>query len=73
MRHRVDFAADPRFNIELLFQLACQAGDQRFARVALAAGKLPEAFEVHAFLPARHEKTAVALDDGGGDDDGGHA
>ena len=54
---------------ELLHQLAREAGVVRLAGLALAAGKLPQAGEVRALEPARHEEAAVALDDGGEDDD----
>ena len=50
---------------------ARQAG-VRFARVALAAGELPEPLEVHALLALSDQKAAVAFDDGGADDDAVH-
>ena len=61
--------ADDRVDAELFAQLARQAAVERLARLALAAGKFPVAFEVDARLPPRDEEAAVALDDGGGDDD----
>ena len=58
-----------RVDVELLAQLAREARRERFAGVALAAGKLPVALEVRALPPSRDEEPAVALDDRGGDDD----
>ena len=54
---------------QLLAQLARHARGERFARLALAAGKLPVAREVHARLAPVTRNAAVALDDRGGDDD----
>lgn len=56
------------FDVEFLEHFASQGLVTRFARVALPAGEFPVAFEVRAGLPAGHQKTAVALDDGGDDD-----
>ena len=47
---REQFLADARLDGELFAQLARQARRVVFARLALAAGKLPVAFEVHAAL-----------------------
>ena len=54
---------------ELLFHLPPQAVRQRFAGLALAAGKLPIALEVDPCRPPRDRNTAVLLDDRRGDDD----
>src|SRR5712692_8347740 len=55
--------ADAHVDVELFAQLAREARAKRLVVVALAAGKLPDAFEVHAALAPRHEKAAVLLDD----------
>ena len=70
MHRGEDFVADPRRHVELLEQLARQAVFQRFVLVALPAGKFPEAFEVHALLPAGDQEPAVDLDDRRRDDQG---
>ena len=69
MRDREKIFADFRVDGQLFAQLAPNACGQRFAVVAFAARKFPAPFEVDAFLPSRHEKPSVALDDGGGHDD----
>src|SRR5439155_2349696 len=51
MRRGEYFLADARANVELLAQLALETRRQRFAGLALAAGKFPVAREVYAFLP----------------------
>ena len=69
---REDFLSDVDLAPELFANLARQASLERFPGVALPAGKLPQPFEVHPAWPPRHEERAVALDDGGGDDDTRH-
>jgi hypothetical protein len=64
------FVADTRANAELLVNLAAQAGLVRFARLALASGKLPRAAEMSPGCPASDEEPAVPFDEGGDDDDG---
>ncbi len=56
VRRAEDFRADPRWDIQLFEQLARQAVLQRLVLVAFAAGKLPEALEVGALLPAGDEE-----------------
>ena len=56
---------------ELFENLAAQARGLGFSSLALAAGKLPHAFEVGAAKPPRHEIALAALHDGGSDDDRG--
>ena len=69
VRRRQDLATHAGVDVELFAQLASQAGLQRLASIAFAAGKFPESFEVDAALPSRHEEPVAALDDGGGYDD----
>ena len=61
--------ADARDDAELLGQLAREARLVRFARLALAAGKLPQSGEVRAAQAARQQESPVAFDDRGEHDD----
>src|SRR5206468_8562452 len=72
MRRGEDFIADPDVDVELFPNLPGEAGGQRLARFALATRKLPIAFEVDPFWPARDQELIVALDNRRGHDDGGH-
>ena len=67
-RHQQPLADDAPHR-ELLEHLAEEAILRRFVRLALAAGKLPRPRQVRAFQTAGQQEAAVALDDGGGDDD----
>src|SRR5262245_46424439 len=69
VRDGEDLAADGDVGAEFLFDLAPQARLERLSLLALAAGELPVAFEMHALLPPRDEIAIVILDDGGRDDD----
>src|SRR4051812_15219435 len=69
MRRGEDLHADAGIDRQLLAQLAPEAGGERLSRLALAAGKFPEAGKVHALLAPRDEKHPAALDDRGSDDD----
>ena len=64
-----DLGADRAARAEFLANLAPEAGFERLARLALAAGKLPRAREVRPLEPTGHEECAVALDDRSGHDD----
>ena len=64
--------ADGDVGVELFPQLASQTGGERLARLAFAAGELPEPLEVNSLLTFRDQEPAVTLDDGGADDDGFH-
>ena len=66
------FIADRDSDVELFSQLAGETAGERFARFALAAGKLPEPLEMDALLAPGDQKAAVAFDDGGADDDAVH-
>jgi hypothetical protein len=72
VRRREQLEADARVDSELFAQLACQTAVERFTRVALAPGKLPEAREMDAALASRDENAALALDDRRGYDDRRH-
>ena len=61
-----DLRADPRWTSSSSSSSRARHVLQRFVLVALPAGKLPEALEVHALLPAGHEKPPVDFDDGRG-------
>ena len=66
------FLTDSDVDVELFPQLPGETGGKRFARVTLAAGELPQSFEVDAFMACGNQKAAVAFDDGGADDDAVH-
>src|SRR5436190_12445289 len=68
MRDDVDLVADPRLDVQFFAQLPCEAGGQRFARIALAAREFPQAFEVNAALAPSHQIAAVSDDDRRGDE-----
>jgi len=68
--HGEDLFANLASHAKFLIEFTRQARVVRFARFALAARELPFSCEVRTLEPARHEKVAVALDDGGQDDDG---
>src|SRR4051794_16168926 len=59
--------ADSRRDVELFEQFARQTLGQPFVRIAFAAGKFPEALEVHALRAAGDQEAAVSFDHGGGD------
>ncbi len=67
--HGEDLVADAARDRQFLAQLAFQAGDERFAGCAFAAGKFPVAFEMDAARPPGDQKSPVLLDHGGGYDD----
>src|SRR5476651_2653616 len=71
VRRRENLLADARGDVELLEDFPRETDLQRLVAIALPAGKLPEAFEVHALLPSRDEVRPVMLDDRRGDHDGG--
>src|SRR5262249_52371644 len=56
---------------QLLANLANEAVFRAFTRLALASGELPGPFEVRPDQPTCEQERAVALDDGGGNDDEG--
>src|SRR5262249_262245 len=66
VRDRVDLFANRRLDGELFAELTAEALDERLARIAFAAGKLPQSCEVNAFLSAREQEGSIALDDGCG-------
>ena len=72
MRHAVRELADLHHAIQLFEHFAAKRLDMRFTLVDLAAGKLPVSGEMRAVGPERDQKAAIALDDGGDDDDGRH-
>ncbi len=55
-------------DVELFEKLTSKRVLMRLARVALAAGKFPTAFEMCSGGPQREEECAVAFDHGGNDD-----
>ena len=67
-----DLLADACADAKLFAKLARQARRMIFAGLALAAGKLPQPFEVDAALAPRDQKRVVRFDDGCGDDDPRH-
>jgi hypothetical protein len=68
VRGREDFVSDGHFHRQLLAQLSHQALGQRLARIALSAGKLPDARQVHAGLPSGDQHESASLDESGRDD-----
>jgi len=69
VRDAVDLRTDARVRAELLDELASQARVERFAGVALAARKLPIAFQMRPSQTPGDKEPSLALDDRGGDDD----
>src|SRR5690606_22948377 len=66
--HGDQVRADLGLDAELFVQLAHQGGLGRFARLALAAGKFPEAGEVAVGGAARQQDAAAGVGDDGGED-----
>jgi len=66
---RQDFGSDVDLDVELLAEFPRQARFVRFARLALAAGELPQVGEMRALQATRYEKSSVPFDDAGEDDD----
>ena len=66
------FLTDRGGDVQFFLQLTGEAAGQRFARVALATGELPQPLEVDALLTLRDQIAAVAFDDGGADDEAVH-
>ena len=69
VRDVVDFGADSDRWRRVPRLSPAEASCERFVVVALAAGELPEAGEVRPVEAPGHQKSTVALDDGGGHDD----
>src|SRR5262245_34553129 len=66
-----DLTVHPSLRVQFLANLTPQAVFMRFARFALAAGKLPVPRQVRILWPPCHEVVVVALDDSSRHDDGG--
>jgi hypothetical protein len=67
VRNAVQLSADRCRGAELFLDLPPQAGVERFVGEALAAGKLPIAFEMRAVGTPRHEEAFLPFDHRGGD------
>src|SRR5215813_6701620 len=72
VRSGEQLTADDGVDGKFFLQLAPETRLERLARLTLAAGKFPEALEVRPFESARHQETAVTLDNCSGDDDCRH-
>jgi len=66
---RQKFWSDLDIDVEFFAKFSRKTHFVRFARLALAAGELPEIGEVRALQAARDEKSSIAFDDAGKDDD----
>jgi hypothetical protein len=69
VRHTIDTVLDITGDVELLMELTPQRFAVGFSRKTLPAGKLPVALERDTRGPKRHQKSIVALDHRGDDDD----
>jgi len=67
-----NLAADGDLTSKFFLNFTNETRFERFARIALPARKLPEAAEMDARRPARHEVRAVPYDDRGGHDNSVH-